>query len=364
MRLLGVTVGVAVTVLYLLALPQAVQKAQDDPTVWLDIVLQGFYLVLGFFVFWQRSDDWVAYIFSLILFIALSTDKIQLVFGSWPIAETLNLILAAISTTLLIWLFYIFPDGRLVPGWTRWAALAIAGVQVWRIFFEDAYMQRGFPLMGLFMISAVAAQIYRYRRESDPIQRQQIKWVVFGFTVTLIPLGLVLVVFAGTDFFETSTLGGQLGFFVWIAFLVVFPLSIMLSILRYRLWDIDVIIRKSLQYGVLSALLVLVYFGSVILLQSVFDSISGRQSPIAIVISTLLIAALFTPLRQRVQAVIDRRFYRKKYDAQQVLAHFAQTARDETDMGLLTAELLRVVQETMQPEIVFIWLVSKSYSKK
>ncbi len=116
------------------------------------------------------------------------------------------------------------------------------------------------------------------------------------------------------------------------------------------------IIRKTLVYAMLTGLLALVYFGLVVLLQNVFESASGQQSPIAIVISTLVIAALFAPLRQRVQGVIDRRFFRKKYDAQQVLAQFAQTARDETDRNVLTAELVQVVQETMQPERVSIWL--------
>ena len=357
MRLLWAAVAVVFTALYMLALPQTVQKAQQDPTVWLEIVLQGFYLLLGFFVFWRRSDDWVACVFSLILLMALSTNKIQVVFGPGPFTERLDLVFAAISSTLLIWLFYIFPDGRFVPRWTRWAAVAVAGLQFLRIFFEDAYMQRGFPLMGLFMITAAVAQVYRYRRGSNAVQRQQIKWVVFGFATTLIPLGIVLIVFAGTDFFETNTFAGQLGFFVWNAFLVVFPLSIMFSILRYRLWDIDVIIRKTMLYTALTVLLALVYFGSVVLLQRLFGALTGvAQSPLAVVVSTLAIAALFTPLRRRIQDVIDRRFFRKKYDAQRVLAAFAVTARDETDLDALTAELARVVQETMQPERMSVWL--------
>ena len=132
--------------------------------------------------------------------------------------------------------------------------------------------------------------------------------------------------------------------------------AFVVTILRYGLYDIDLIIRRTVQYGVVTAVLALVYFGTIILLQTLVGQATGEQSPIIIVLSTLLIAAMFNPLRRRVQTAVDRRFYRQKYDAQQVLADFAQTARDEVDMEALQAELLRVVQETLQPESVSIWV--------
>ncbi|MEZ4517229.1 MAG: hypothetical protein R3C44_10450 [Chloroflexota bacterium] len=125
--------------------------------------------------------------------------------------------------------------------------------------------------------------------------------------------------------------------------------------MRYRLFDIDVIIRRTTSYAILTGLLLLVYFGSVIILQRLLSPITG-ESTVAVVLSTLLIAALFLPLRRRVQEVIDRRFFRQKYDAEQVMAEFAATVRDETDLDALTAELVRVIQETMQPEFVSVWL--------
>lgn len=139
--------------------------------------------------------------------------------------------------------------------------------------------------------------------------------------------------------------------------LVAFPVAMVIAILRYHLYDIDLIIRRTLIYALLTALLALVYLGSVVVLQQVFVTPTGaQQNEIVTVTSMLAIAALFVPLRNRVQNVIDRRFYRRKYDAQQILARFAATARDEVELEKLTGELLNVVSETMQPAHVSLWL--------
>jgi hypothetical protein len=146
---------------------------------------------------------------------------------------------------------------------------------------------------------------------------------------------------------------------LWVLFGLVFmliPVAIGVSILRYRLWDIDVIIRRTLVYTLLTVLLALVYFSSVTLIQGFLSAAGGRQSSLVTVISTLLIAALFTPLRRRLQDSIDYRFYRRKYDAEKALADFAAAARSETDLDALSGKLVVLAGETMQPEAVSIWL--------
>jgi hypothetical protein len=199
-----------------------------------------------------------------------------------------------------------------------------------------------------------ATLVYRYRRVSTPLQRLQTKWVVYGFSLAIVFLVVGIGSFEMLP--DIATANEQVANLLILLGFLLIPLSIGIAILRFRLYDIDLIIRRTLQYTLLSGLLVLVYFGSILVLQNLVENLTGQQSPIVIVVSTLAIAALFNPLRLRVQAFIDRRFYRRKYDAEQALASFAATARDEVDLDDLQNQILTVVQDSLQPESLSLWL--------
>jgi len=201
-------------------------------------------------------------------------------------------------------------------------------------------------------LASAAAMFVRYRR-SGTVQRHQIKWVAYAITLFIAGFILQFVL-------ETDTSGGFLNAvigLVFVAGILSIPLSIGIAILRYRLWDIDLLIRRTLVYALLTGLLALAYFSSVLVLQNIFGALTGQsQSTLVTVLSTLVIAALFVPLRHRVQAVIDRRLYRRKYDAARTLAAFSSQLRDETNLEHLSVHLLDVVNQTMQPENVNLWL--------
>ncbi len=262
-----------------------------------------------------------------------------------------------------VWL-YLFPDGRAVPRWARWPIGILMGVfalfmlvpildsagllprAVWQAVV--ALNERaGFILFLVLpgVLLALVSQVYRYWRVSDPVARQQTKWFVFG-------LGLFVAMFLLAPRVPVLNRMEAVNASLSVA---VIPLTVGIALLRYHLWDVDVVVRRTVGYAIMTALLALIYFGSVVVLQRLFAPLTGN-STLATILSTLLIAVLFLPLRRRVQALIDRRFYRRKYDAARVLEGFAATARDETDLDRLTAELVRVIQETMEPEHVSVWL--------
>ena len=220
-------------------------------------------------------------------------------------------------------------------------------------------------LLPLCMLASATSLVLRFRRSGGEV-REQIKWIAFAASV--VALGVSAAVVGGTYFASDATVGAGplwmnlLEDTITLSFAGI-PIAVGFAVLRYRLYDIDVVINRALVYGSLTAMLAAVYFGGVTLLQEVFRSLTGQGSTLAVVTSTLLIAALFNPLRRRIQAFIDRRFYRRKYDARKILETFSAKLRDETDLDALNAELVRVVLETMQPEHVSLWLRPDTGSK-
>jgi hypothetical protein len=203
------------------------------------------------------------------------------------------------------------------------------------------------------------AQLYRYARISDRTQRQQTKWVVFGVAIAIAgALTTIFTVGAAVDLPSEDVGPKMLSMLLMDAFGLLIPLSLGVAVLRARLFDIDVIINRTLVYGSLTAILALVYFGGVTMTQSVLQTLTGQEElpQLAIVASTLVIATLFNPLRRRIQSFIDRRFYRSKYDAGKTLEGFSARLRDETDLEALHDDLVGVVRETMQPASVSLWL--------
>jgi len=214
--------------------------------------------------------------------------------------------------------------------------------------------------MGAMLISAMVSLVYRYRKVLSLPERVQVKWVISGLFIWF---AYEVIVFAPWILIQNLPAGQPKPWWVpitsvsWWLSLIILPLFLTIAILRYRLFDIDLLIRRTLVYAALTLTLGLVFFTGVALLQQVFGTLSGTEnSPVAIVLSTLAIAALFSPLRRRIQHDIDRRFFRKKYNAEQTLEQFALNARDKVDLEQLSQYLLAVVQETMQPEQASLWL--------
>jgi hypothetical protein len=210
-----------------------------------------------------------------------------------------------------------------------------------------------------FLLASVISLVMRYRRSKGE-ERQQIKWIAFAASF----VGLLYLIAMICAFIFASGAWFQAGSPLWLDLLgyaalssfTLVPIAIGFAVLRYRLYEIDIIINRTLVYGSLTISLALVYFGLVVSLQYVFRVLAGGDSQLVIVASTLAIATLFNPLRRRNQSFIDRRFYRRKYDARKTLEEFSSKLRDETDLNTLRADILTVVQETMQPEHVSFWL--------
>ncbi len=268
-------------------------------------------------------------------------------------------VLPSVALMLILLFFFVFPDGRFAPRWTWYAYLAfVVYLTIWMPFRVWIQVEYQYIPQLVFLVLGVIAQIGRYRRNPDKLQRQQVKWVVYGISVSIFIFTLfgILNELLPADFYRHIVVQMIANPLVYLAMSLI-PASIGIAILRHRLWDIDVVIRKTLVYTLLTTGLVLVFFGSVILLQSVFLALTGStRSDAGNAISTLVIASLFTPLRRRIQAAIDRRFYRQKLDAEQTLAGLQPVLQEEVGVEKLEEKVVGVVGRIFQPESVSIWL--------
>ena len=304
---------------------------------------------------------------------ALITDPSALLAGAWA-AWFGTWARGAGWLLIVVFLLLLFPTGRLPsPRWrpVLWGAVGYIVFFTLAIWLSPesfdlrlAAIARNplgleLEIMGLLLgivvpltfpllvVAGGTAVIVRFRRSRGD-ERQQLKW--FAYAVSAM---VVLFVF----WFSLELAGFRSpGALVFTIPLIGLPIAVGFAILKYRLYDIDVIVNRTLVYGTLTATLAATYFGGVVLLQGVFQALTGQESQLAVVASTLLIAALFGPLRRRVQGFIDRRFYRKKYDGEKTLAAFSATLREETDLDSLSAELLSVVRQTVQPAHTSLWL--------
>jgi hypothetical protein len=262
----------------------------------------------------------------------------------------------------LLLLALIFPrPKRFVQRYPALILVLLYGLlHILRLIFGNQW-QIGWGLVSVFGLLALVSLVHSYiSLRHDPVALAQTKWVLVALVIIVgyPALHNVFLLAFPSQFALLMTLPVVkfLSELLFSLLPVLLPAALAIAILRYRLFDIDLIIRRTLVYGLLTILLGVVYLGGVTVLQGLFTAASGQSSPLSIVLSTLAIAALFSPLRRRVQRFIDRRFYRQKYDAEQVLAAFAEQARQETDLEALTAGLVEAVQETMRPEQVRMWL--------
>ena len=316
---------------------------------------------------WRNWSDWRPLFFSAVfvtysVWVTPTLDALALP----SVLQTVADLTQAAGLLMAMHFFLLFPDGRFVPGWTRLNALG------WAVYCLAWGLSPGMPLslidpfeasFGAFLILmllgwsvGLVAQAVRYHR-ADPRQRTQTRWVLLviagacaGYASVYLP-GVFLPA-SGVARLLYDLFGVPV---FWLLALPI-PVALIIAMLRHRLFDVNLLINRTLVYGTLTATLILVYIGSVVLLQTLFRGMIGSESQLAIVASTLAIAALFNPLRRRIQDFVDRRFYRRKYDAAKTLEAFSAKLRDKTDLDALGGDLVGVVRETMQPAHVSLWL--------
>ena len=318
-------------------------------------------VALALILFWRRSNDWMALLVELFLvgYPIMNNGTT----GSLPTDIPPSLWILLQILTFPVWILYdatfmLFPNGRFVP---RWMWILFIFWAIWGqllSFTPDLFGGLLFIGYPLFVITIIASQIYRYRRASTPVQRQQTKWAIAGLFAVLVANQLFWLPSGFTPLGETLYMPASYLFYQ-LAILAL-PITFFIAIQRHRLYEIDTIINRTLVYGSVTVVLVGVYVGCIVAFQGVSRALlptpGGSDDPVIIVVSTLLIAALFQPLRRRIQQAVDRRFYRTRYDARKAVETFGTALRQEVDITTFSEQLLRVVQQTMEPAHLSLWL--------
>jgi len=353
--------------------------------------------IVGAFIASARPENPIGWILLAdgLLWMCISVTDFYGLYGlAVPGSVPFPLVMAGLNNWLWVpavglfgtYLLLLFPDGRLpsrrwrLLAWLSGAVIVLASMGVMLApgplqglgGVRNPFGVEGVPwvedagtavllMLPLCMLASASSLMMRYRRSGGEV-REQIKWIAFAASVVVIVYLLVVVtsfvVPSVTWFAAASPLWLNILEYAALVSLTAVPIAVGFAVSKYRLYDIDVVINRTLVYGSLTALLALVYLGGVTAAQAIFSTLTGQQEQpqLAIVISTLIIAALFNPLRRRIQSFIDRRFYRGKYDAAKTLEAFSAKLRDETDLDALSTDLVGVIKETMQPAHVSLWL--------
>ncbi len=315
----------------------------------------------------RRGDDWMVLLVSLFLVVYITTNVGFPSANNAPTSSPdtlLNLagaVLQNLSAVAIVFgVFLLFPNGQFVP---RWSLALYIVTLAWAVAIgAEPTLFAGALFLGypIFISATIVCILYRYRRASTPMQQMQTKWVVTGIVGTLVANQAFWLPTGFTPLGQT--LYPPVAFLAYQLALLLLPVTFFIAIQRYRLYEIDTILNRTLVYGSLTAILAAIYLAGVIGTQSLvgaFTHNTGSDQPVIVVATTLLIAALFRPLRAQLQAIVDRRFYRRKYDAARTLAGFSGTLRQELDLATLRENLLAAIDETMQPAHASLWLRDK-----
>lgn len=316
-----------------------------------------FYFIVAVFIFIRKPNDLIGFLTSISLLGVPETWVWWESMVGW-----INQLKGVLWVFSFSYLLFVFPNGAFIPPSLKRSvhlALLIMCLTGFGALGAGSALLIGIAIvvLGLLNILGLLSQIYRYLRVSTIPEKQQTKWVVFSILLLVFWVIFYPINPGNALRFEMRALYGLFAVLTGFVVILMIPVAFTISILRYRLFDIDLIIRRTLQYALLTGLLAGLYFVAVIVLQAGATALTGESnSPFVTVLSTLLIAAAFNPLRLRIQEWINRRFYRSTFNAQQVLQQFAVTARDEVELDRLAESILSVAQATMQPERASLWL--------